>query len=177
MQVSWDGPQDPQNPKNWSFKRKWAATVTASSFALLAPVCSSMLAPALGLVKKDFNIPSEAETVLTMTNYNFALAIGPLFLGPLSEIYGRVPILQFSALFFLVFNSAAGWATNKGQFIAFRFISGLGGSAPLAVSQSFTKRKSGHDLTVGRFRAASSAICSSLSSVGKQSGYTLPRHC
>ena len=24
--VSWDGPDDPENPKNWSTKRKWAAT-------------------------------------------------------------------------------------------------------------------------------------------------------
>lgn len=24
--VTWDSPEDPENPKNWSFKRKWAAT-------------------------------------------------------------------------------------------------------------------------------------------------------
>jgi hypothetical protein len=25
--VAWDGPDDPENPKNWTMKRKWAATV------------------------------------------------------------------------------------------------------------------------------------------------------
>lgn len=62
-----------------------------------------------------------------------AYAIGPLFLGPLSEIYGRVIVLQLSNLFFLAFNIGCGFAQTKDQLIAFRFLSGLGGSAPLAL--------------------------------------------
>ena len=53
--------------------------------------------------------------------------------GPLSEIFGRVPVLQLANLFYLVFNTACGASKNKGEMIAFRFLSGLGGSAPLAV--------------------------------------------
>ena len=60
-------------------------------------------------------------------------AIGPLFLGPFSEVFGRVYVLQLANLFYLIFNSAAGWSTNKSEMIAFRFLSGLGGSAPLAI--------------------------------------------
>lgn len=29
--VSWDGPSDPANPKNWSMGRKWAATLVGKS--------------------------------------------------------------------------------------------------------------------------------------------------
>lgn len=25
--VTWDGPHDPENPKNWPFRRKWMATI------------------------------------------------------------------------------------------------------------------------------------------------------
>jgi hypothetical protein len=28
--VAWDGPDDPKNPKNWSNRRKWAATLTGA---------------------------------------------------------------------------------------------------------------------------------------------------
>ncbi len=63
-----------------------------------------------------------------------AYAVGPLVLGPLSEIYGRVPVLQLSNLLYLIFNTACGASRNMGQMIGFRFLSGLGGSAPLAVS-------------------------------------------
>lgn len=63
-----------------------------------------------------------------------AYAVGPLFLGPLSEIYGRVIVLQLSNLFFLVFNIGCAVSQTKVQMIVCRFFAGLGGSAPLAVS-------------------------------------------
>jgi MFS family permease len=60
-------------------------------------------------------------------------AFGPLFLSPMSEIHGRSRVLQFANLFYLIFNTAAGFSRNTAELIAFRFLSGLGGSAPLAV--------------------------------------------
>ena len=53
--------------------------------------------------------------------------------GPLSEVYGRVRVVQLSNAFFLAWNIGCGFAQNSGQMMAFRFLSGLGGSAPLAI--------------------------------------------
>ena len=131
--VTWKGPDDPENPKNWTKKQKWAATFVVSSFTFISPVSSSMVAPAISSISKDFNITNMVEQQLVLSVFVLAYAIGPLFLGPLSEIYGRVPVLQLSNLFYLVFNIACGFSRNKGEMIAFRFLSGLGGSAPLAV--------------------------------------------
>ena len=131
--VSWDGPDDPKNPKNWSFKMKWAATIIVSCFTFISPVSSSMVAPALSTIAQDFGITNEVESQLVLSIFVLAYAIGPLFIGPLSEIYGRVPVLQITNLFFLVFNVACGASRNKGEMIAFRFLAGLGGSAPLAL--------------------------------------------
>ena len=116
------------------YARKWAATIIVSSFTLISPVSSSMVAPALTSISKDFGITNEVESQLVLSIFILAYAIGPLFLGPLSEIYGRVPVLQLSNLVYLIFNLACGASRNKGQMIAFRFLSGLGGSAPLAVN-------------------------------------------
>ncbi|KAL9025106.1 MAG: hypothetical protein Q9196_006016, partial [Gyalolechia fulgens] len=129
--VTWDGPEDPESPKNWSIKRKWAATIVVSSFTFISPVSSSMVAPAIQTIARDFDITSEVEAQMVLSIFVLAYAIGPLFLGPLSEVYGRVPVLQLGNLFYLIFNTAAGGCKNKGQMIAFRFLSGLGGSAPL----------------------------------------------
>lgn len=131
--VSWDGPDDPNNPKNWSFKMKWAATIVVSSFTFITPVSSSMVAPALGTIATEFGITNEVESQLVLSVFVLAYAIGPLFLAPLSEIYGRVPVLQLANLFYLVFNLACGASRNKGEMIAFRFLSGIGGSAPLGI--------------------------------------------
>ena len=95
-----------------------------------------MVAPALSTMAKDFHIHDEIESQIMLSVFVLAYAVGPLFLGPLSEIYGRVPVLQLANLFYLVFNVVGGVAKSKGQMIAFRFLAGLGGSAPLAVSCS-----------------------------------------
>lgn len=131
--VSWDGPDDTANPKNWSMKRKWAATFVVSSFTFISPVSSSMVAPALTSMARDLKITNEVESQLMLSIFVLAYAVGPLFLGPLSELYGRVPVLQISNLFFLCWNLGCGFAQTKGQMLAFRFLSGLGGSAPLAL--------------------------------------------
>ncbi|KAF9773879.1 hypothetical protein IL306_008208 [Fusarium sp. DS 682] len=62
-----------------------------------------------------------------------AYAIGPLFWGPISELQGRVIVLQVSNLWFFCFNLGCALAQNKGSMIALRFLAGIGGSAPLAV--------------------------------------------
>ena len=100
-----------------------------------------MVAPAISAIATEFDITNEIESQMVLSIFVLAYAIGPLFLGPLSEVYGRVPVLQIANLIYLIFNTACGASRNKGEMIAFRFLSGLGGSAPLAVSiKSFNRR-------------------------------------
>ncbi|KAG4429907.1 hypothetical protein IFR05_014613 [Cadophora sp. M221] len=151
--VTWDGPEDPRNPKNWTMGHKWAATLIVSSFTFISPVSSSMIAPAVNSIAAEFNITSDLEKSLTLSIFVLAYAVGPLFLGPLSEIYGRVIILQVSNLLYLFFNLGCGLAQTKGQLIAFRFLSGLGGSAPLAIgggllSDLFTAEERGKAISI-----------------------------
>jgi multidrug resistance protein len=131
--VDWDGPDDPENPKNWSFKSKWAITAVVSSFTFISPVASSMVAPAAVQVAEDLHITSSVVVALTISVFVLAYAVGPLFLGPMSEIFGRYRVLQLANLWFLAFNLGCGFAQTKGQLIGLRFLAGLGGSAPLAV--------------------------------------------
>ncbi|KAJ5378024.1 Efflux pump vrtL [Penicillium cataractarum] len=131
--VTWDGPDDPENPKNWPTKKKWAATITVSLFTFISPVSSSMVAPALTTIAAQFNVTDQIISQLMLSIFVLAYAVGPLFLGPLSEIYGRTIVLQLANLFFLVFNIGCGVSQTKTQLIVCRFFAGLGGSAPLAV--------------------------------------------
>lgn len=128
--VRLDGPED---PKNWSNKRKWAAVLVVSSFTFISPVSSSMVAPALPDMDRDLGITNSVTSQMLLSIFILAYAIGPLFLGPLSEVYGRVPVLQLANLFFLVFNLVCGFAQNAAQMLVFRFLAGIGGSAPLAI--------------------------------------------
>ncbi|KAG9247369.1 MFS multidrug transporter-like protein [Calycina marina] len=131
--VSWDGPNDPMNPKNWSIGRKWAAILVVSAFTFISPVSSSMVAPALNSMAQDLHITDTVLQAMTLSIFLLAYGVGPLFMGPLSEIYGRAIVLQIGNLFYLVFNLACGFAKTQNQMIIFRFLAGLGGSAPLAI--------------------------------------------
>ncbi|CAE6398921.1 unnamed protein product [Rhizoctonia solani] len=132
--VDWDSPDDLKNPRNWTFRHRWAATAVVSLFTFMSPLASSMVAPALPQVTRELGL--EQGSVLesmTLSVFVLAYAVGPLFFGPLSEIYGRRLILQGSNMFFLGFNIACSRAQTSSQLLAFRFLAGLGGSAPLAI--------------------------------------------
>jgi len=92
-----------------------------------------MVAPALNDIARDLHITEPVVQAMTMSVFLLAYAIGPLFYGPLSEIYGRVIVLQLSNVGYLIFNIAGGFSQTKTHMIIFRFLAGLGGSAPLAI--------------------------------------------
>ncbi|KAJ9162287.1 MFS general substrate transporter [Coniochaeta hoffmannii] len=131
--VTWTLPYDPDNPKTWTMRKKWAAVVIVSFFTLISPVSSTMIAPCMTAIGRDLNIPSQFDQALTLSIFLLAYAVGPLFLGPLSELYGRVPILQLFNLLYLFFNLGCGLARTRAQMITFRFFAGLGGSVSLAI--------------------------------------------
>ena len=41
--VSWEGPDDLENPKNWPMKRKWAATFVGTNGLILATECELII--------------------------------------------------------------------------------------------------------------------------------------
>ncbi|KAF8498755.1 MFS polyamine transporter [Russula emetica] len=131
--VDWEGPDDPENPRNWSFSKKWHATMIVSAFTFISPVASSMVAPASSQLAERFDIHSSVLIAMTISVFVLAYAVGPLFLGPLSEIFGRSRVLQIANLWFLVWNIGCGFASSKNMLIAFRFLAGLGGSAPQSI--------------------------------------------
>jgi multidrug resistance protein len=131
--VTWDGPDDPANPHHWPKHRRWASTLLIAMFAFIAPMASTMVAPALDTIANDFDVQSDIEKFLVMSIFLLAFAIGPFVWGPMSEVFGRVRVMQCANLIFLLFNTLCGFAKTKQQMMAFRFLSGIGGSAPQAI--------------------------------------------
>ncbi|KXH41687.1 major facilitator superfamily transporter [Colletotrichum nymphaeae SA-01] len=78
--VTWDGPEDPENPKNWDRRQKWTTSLIISSFAFLSPLSSSIAAPALGPISHDLHITNEVERQLVLSIFLLTYALGP-FMG------------------------------------------------------------------------------------------------
>lgn len=59
--------------------------------------------------------------------------VGPILFGPLSEHFGRKPVLSITYSIYLIFTMACALAPNFPALLIFRFFCGFGGSAPNAV--------------------------------------------
>ncbi|KAK5717663.1 hypothetical protein LTR17_015928 [Elasticomyces elasticus] len=131
--VEWTSRDDPLNPHNWPAHRRWISTILIATFAFIAPMASTMVAPALHTSRDEMKVETDIEEFLIMSIFLLAFALGPFLWGPCSEVYGRVSVVKGAKLIFLVFNTACGFAQTKQQMMAFRFLSGIGGSAPQAI--------------------------------------------
>ncbi|KAI1305630.1 major facilitator superfamily domain-containing protein [Xylaria venustula] len=126
--VTFDEPYDADNPKDWPTGRKWAITDVLSATGFNRVLVSTIMAPALPTIAKELHM-SSTESALSLSIYLLATAFGPLFIGPLSELYGRKVVLHASNVWFLAWNIACGFANTKELLIASRFLAGFGASA------------------------------------------------
>ncbi|KAL4735945.1 major facilitator superfamily domain-containing protein [Aspergillus similis] len=131
--VSFTSPSDQLNPKNWPRGKKWAVTDVLSATGFNRIMVSTIMAPALSLISQELNM-SSTESAMALSIYLLATAIGPLLIGPLSEVYGRKPILHTSNIWFLGWNIVCGFADSKELLIAARFLAGFGASAIYALA-------------------------------------------
>ncbi|KAF3385424.1 hypothetical protein F1880_002092 [Penicillium rolfsii] len=92
-----------------------------------------MTAPALVDIGHDLKIKSLSERQFTLSIFALGYAIGPLFLSPFSERYGRVWVAQLSNLWFLIFNTVCGFSQSSSQLLVFRFLAGLGSSTTASI--------------------------------------------
>lgn len=131
--VTFNAPHDPENPKDWRRLKKWAVTSVLSATGVNRIMVSTIMAPALSAIASDLNM-TDTESVMGMSVYLLATAFGPLLIGPLSEIYGRGPVLHTTNIWFLVWNLICGFAQTKGMLLASRFLAGFGASAIYALA-------------------------------------------
>ncbi|OGM48423.1 MFS transporter [Aspergillus bombycis] len=131
--VTWDGPADPQNPKNWPARRKWIVFVPISLYNMLSSMSSATVAPALSAIHEDLSFSSTTLLILSLSVFFLGSAIVPLFTAPISEMIGRVPVLLTMNVIYIVFNTACGAAKSPTQLIIFRFLAGLGAAGPYGV--------------------------------------------
>ena len=60
--VDWEGPDDPANPQNWTAGKKWSNIAILSFLTLLTPLASSMFAPGVPDVIKEFHTSKYVQT-------------------------------------------------------------------------------------------------------------------
>ena len=131
--VDWEGPDDPARPLNWPAFKKWKNIFVVSTLTLMTPFASSMFAPAVPDVMKDFNSTNILLAAFVVSVYVVGYVFGPLIVGPMSELYGRLWVYHINTGLFIIFNLVCGLSTNLAMIIVFRFLAGFAGVAPMTV--------------------------------------------
>ncbi|OAG36431.1 hypothetical protein AYO21_09416 [Fonsecaea monophora] len=159
--VGWDAVDDPANPKNWKRKKRGFLMVQVATMATISPMASSLCAPSIESTMKDLHESSRVLGSLMITIYVLGYAVGPLFLAPLSEIYGRYPVVMISSWMLVAWLLGCGFAPDMASLIVMRFLAGLGGSAIITISPAVVG-----DLYPVERRAFGSAIIAGSQSLG-----------
>ncbi|OJJ78987.1 MFS transporter [Aspergillus glaucus CBS 516.65] len=130
--IGWSS-NDTQNPQNWSTGKKLfvSSQVWLLTFAIY--IGSAIYSPGIPQVSEQFGVSSVAAT-LGLTLFVLGYGIGPMFYSPLSELpaVGRGPTFVLTAIAFVFLNFGVIYAKNFGTLLAFRFLTGLIGSPPVA---------------------------------------------
>ncbi|KAJ5160520.1 uncharacterized protein N7482_007524 [Penicillium canariense] len=124
------------HPQDWPQSRKWLIMVTVAIPLFLMPLSSTITTPAVDAIAAEFDVTSSITGPLALSLFLLMYCLGPIILGPLSELFGRWPVLQAGNLFYLIFNLAAGFSKSMSELLVFRLLSGMGASASLAVGAS-----------------------------------------
>ncbi|OAX40253.1 MFS general substrate transporter [Rhizopogon vinicolor AM-OR11-026] len=126
-------PDDKENPKNWSRRRRWYLTYLAALLAFNATFALSAPSGIATQLMVGFKL-SEELAALTISLFVAGYCVGPLLWGPLSEQYGRRPIFLVTFPIYVCFQVGCALSKNAASIIIFRLLSGLFAAAPLTNS-------------------------------------------
>src|ERR1700676_3089075 len=119
---------------------------TTSRFMLLllvamtgvAPISLYMLVPALPVLATTFGRDISIAQ-MTVSLYMFGIACSQIIMGPLSDRFGRRPVLLAGLGLMVAASAACIFAETLPQLIAARFLQALGGATGMVVSRAIIR--------------------------------------
>lgn len=94
-------------------------------YEFLTYIANDMIMPGMIKVVASFHGP-ESAIATSLTAYLLGGASLQLFLGPISERYGRRPVMIFGAFFFLMCTIFIAFSNSIHQFLIARYFQGMG---------------------------------------------------
>ncbi|EST05463.1 Major facilitator superfamily [Kalmanozyma brasiliensis GHG001] len=132
-QVEWEGEDDPENPQNWSQKRKWMLTLLASFLTVNVTFASSAPSSATQQLAQEFQIGTVTATLITSL-FLAGYCLGPILWSTTSELVGRKVVMIVAMFMYMLFILGQALAKNPETLFVTRFISGVCAAAPLTVA-------------------------------------------
>ena len=116
-------------------------------FATVAFSIDAML-PVLGVIGNELSPPDPGRAQLVITIFVVGLGLGTFLSGPVSDRFGRKPVILAGIAIYMVASVVAATSDSMEVLLAARFVQGFGAAAPRVVAQALVR-----DLYVGRHMA------------------------
>lgn len=133
--ITWYSDTDPENPQNWSLRKKLWVSFILLIYSFSVYVGSSLYTASIPGLVKMFNI-GEVVASLGLSLYVIGYGLGPLLFSPLSEIpaIGRNPPYIVTYTIFVLLCLPTALVNNFGGLLALRLLLGFFGSPCLATA-------------------------------------------
>lgn len=125
----WDSPNDPENPHNWNSGRKWLNVIIVSLQATLTTASCSILATGSIEISENLRVWSIDVAGLPIALFVLGFGAGPLFMAPLSELFGRRIVYLVSMAAFTILSIGCALSPDISALIVLRLLAGIAGSA------------------------------------------------
>lgn len=105
--------------------------------------------PGLTGLEAEFGV-GVAQATQTLTLFLLGFSIGPVLFGPLSDRYGRKPVLLFGVTVFSAAALGCALAASLHTLLVLRFIGGLGAGAAASLPAAIVRDVYRHELALSR---------------------------
>lgn len=131
-ELNWDGPDDMDNPHNWSAWKKWYTTGVAAICCLVVTMGSSLYVSAVDELVREYHI-SQTLALAGLTFY--LLGLSTVIGAPISEVFGRKPVYMVSLPVSMLFTMGVALSYGHMRIILpLRFFSGAFASPALSIA-------------------------------------------
>lgn len=132
FEINWTE-NDPQNPRNWTLPYKFYVAFAMGYGAAVVSLFSTSYSVSIPGLQDDFHI-TKITGLLGITTCLLGMAVGSVFLAPLSETLGRRPVYLLSAGLFTIFVLPCGLVKNIETILISRFFACFFSSALMSNS-------------------------------------------
>jgi DHA1 family bicyclomycin/chloramphenicol resistance-like MFS transporter len=116
----------------------FALTLLLSFLTALGPLSMDMYLPSLPDIGRTLGAPV-LDVQLTISSYLFGFAAGQIFYGPVSDRFGRRPVLLAALVVYAVATVGCAAARSIEALIALRFLQALGGAGAIVLARAVVR--------------------------------------
>lgn len=105
----------------------------------ITALATDIMLPVLDIIGRDLNVAVANDTQLVISFLFIGFAVGQLLVGPLSDTFGRKPVIYVGYVIFIAGCLMSIFSTDFTVMLAGRILQGFGAAAPRIVSVSIVR--------------------------------------